>query len=101
MLDTTFSMFADVKFESSPSDDQQTASTDAGDVSHILPTIHPMFALSTTAKLHSVQFQEAAGTMEAHERALTAGKSLALTCLEVIRDGDLLQKIKEEFSCSR
>lgn len=77
------------------------ASTDAGDVSHAVPTIHPMFALSTTAALHSADFQKAAGTQDALDRALTAAKSLALTCLQVMRDRRVLQKIKDEFNATR
>lgn len=78
-----------------------TASTDAGDVSHELPTIHPLFALNTTVGLHTIEFQKASGTQDAFDRALIAGKSLALTCLEVLRDPQLLERIKAEFCTSK
>lgn len=80
---------------------QQTSSTDAGDVSHALPTIHPTFGLSTTANLHTVEFQKASGTPNAFGRALVAGKSLALTCLEVMGNRHVLHDIKREFLAAK
>ena len=39
-----------------------TGSTDMGNVSHVVPSIHPRFDIKPTAPAHSRPFQEAAGT---------------------------------------
>lgn len=96
-----FSSFAGVHFPDTLVHDLLTASTDAGNVSHQLPTIHPLFALNTTMCPHTVEFQKTSGTQDAYKRALVVGKSLALTCLEVMRDTQLLETIKDEFRASK
>ncbi|CAN7942198.1 unnamed protein product, partial [Ixodes hexagonus] len=72
-------------------------STDAGNVSHVLPLIHPFFGLDTRSINHTAEFASAAGAQSSYERALTAAKALSLTALEIMRDTELLQRVKEEF----
>lgn len=76
------------------------ASTDAGNVSNVLPVIHPTFRLDTRAVNHTPDFTKASGTPDSFERSLTTAKALALTALEVIRDPELLKSIKEEFEAT-
>ena len=73
-------------------------STDMGDVSHVVPAIHPWIGLNCPqCSLHSREFAELTVT-EAGDRALELGaKALALTGLEVLTDPDLLKNIKMEF----
>ena len=73
-------------------------STDMGDVSHVVPAIHPWIGLNCPqCSLHSREFAEVTVT-EAGDRALELGaKALALTGLEVLTDPDLLKNIKMEF----
>ncbi|EEC15127.1 M20 domain-containing peptidase, putative, partial [Ixodes scapularis] len=73
------------------------ASTDAGNVSHILPLIHPTFRLNTKAINHTAEFADAARVQTSYELTLTAAQALSLTALEVIRDPKLLKKVKDEF----
>ncbi|KAM7303344.1 peptidase M20 domain-containing protein 2-like [Ixodes scapularis] len=73
------------------------ASTDAGNVSHILPLIHPTFRLNTKAINHTAEFADAARVQTSYELTLKAAQALSLTALEVIRDPKLLKKVKDEF----
>lgn len=75
-------------------------STDAGNVSHVVPVIHPTFKLDTRAINHMAEFAKAAGAHSSHELALAAAKALSLVGLEIMRDPKLLQQVKEEFEKS-
>ena len=74
-------------------------STDMGDVSHVVPAIHPWIGLDCPAfNLHSKGFADATIT-PAGDRALEiGGKALALTAIEVLTCPELLAAIKSEFA---
>ncbi|KAM7307448.1 peptidase M20 domain-containing protein 2 [Ixodes scapularis] len=73
------------------------ASTDAGNASHVVPFIHPLYDIGTKALNHSKAFTEAAGTEAGHRETLKAAKALCFTVLDVLGNEKLLKDIKEEF----
>jgi amidohydrolase len=73
-------------------------STDMGNVSYVVPSIHPYFGVGTTAPCHTREFTLAANTDYAHERAICAGKALAMTAIDVLTCSPLLEKIKATFN---
>jgi amidohydrolase len=74
-------------------------STDMGNVSHVLPALHPHFRIPTPEGQgnHTRGFAEAAGTPEAHEAAMRAAGALALAALEVYLDGGVRQAMRKAF----
>jgi metal-dependent amidase/aminoacylase/carboxypeptidase family protein len=73
-------------------------STDMGNVTYVVPSIHPTFALDCPdGDIHTREFASAAATDDSHRRALMQGKSMASTCLEVLTDDDFAALLKEEF----
>lgn len=72
-------------------------STDMGNVSHVVPAIHPLFAIPTRGGNHTPEFAEAAATPDAHAAMLTAAKALAMTALDLFYRPDLLARVKQEF----
>ncbi|CAN7999458.1 unnamed protein product, partial [Ixodes hexagonus] len=76
------------------------ASTDAGNASHVVPLIHPGFALKTTARNHTAAFTEVAGTEAAHQEALITAKALCFTLLDVLENDELLRDVKNEFQAA-
>ncbi len=74
------------------------ASTDMGNVSHVVPSIHPMFAIPTEAANHTPGFTVAAATREAHIATLKAATGLAMTALDVLTRPDLREAAKREFA---
>lgn len=74
------------------------ASTDAGNVSHELPTIHPVFAIRAEGKNHTAAFAQAANSPEAQPPTLRAAKIMALTALDLLTDPTLVSDIKREFA---
>lgn len=73
-------------------------SLDAGNVSQVVPTIHPYFDICgkpTTG--HSTAFAEATRTEYAHDNMCIALSALACTAAEVIENEALLISIKKAF----
>ncbi|KAL1485555.1 hypothetical protein MTO96_010064, partial [Rhipicephalus appendiculatus] len=73
------------------------ATSDASNVSHKLPTIHPVYRIESTDFNHTTEFCRVAGTRQAQETALLIGKTLALTAFDLLCDPHLLECVKKEF----
>nr|XP_031311888.1 peptidase M20 domain-containing protein 2 isoform X2 [Camelus dromedarius] len=74
-----------------------SGSTDFGNVTFVVPGIHPYFYIGTNALNHTEQYTEAAGSPEAQFYALRTAKVLAMTALDVIFKPELLERIREDF----
>jgi metal-dependent amidase/aminoacylase/carboxypeptidase family protein len=73
-------------------------STDMGDVSQILPAIHPYRAIaSESIGGHTVEFAAAAAAETGCRAMLTAARAMAMTCLDLFYSPDLLAQVKREF----
>lgn len=74
------------------------ASTDMGNVSYAVPSIHPSFSIPTDAPNHTPGFSAAAATEEAHRATLRAAKALAMTGLDAYLVQGMLDRIRAEFA---
>ncbi|XP_078698235.1 peptidase M20 domain-containing protein 2-like isoform X2 [Branchiostoma floridae x Branchiostoma belcheri] len=74
-----------------------SGSTDMGNVSHVVPSIHPEFSIGDTAATHSALFTKVAGAREAQPYTLTQAKVLAMTAIDVICQPELFKKMKDDF----
>ncbi|XP_054855509.1 xaa-Arg dipeptidase-like [Eublepharis macularius] len=74
-----------------------SGSTDFGNVTFVVPGIHPYFYIGSDALNHTEQYTTAAGSKEAQFYALRTAKALAMTALDVIFKPDLLEKVREDF----
>jgi metal-dependent amidase/aminoacylase/carboxypeptidase family protein len=76
-----------------------TGSTDMGDVSHVVPAIHPWLAIVPEggALCHEHRFAEAAATPAGDNTALVAAKALARTAIEFLADADLRAAVAREW----
>ena len=73
-------------------------SSDIGNVSHEVPTIHPYIGISETEiNGHSTDFAKAAISEYGQNQMIYAAKGLAMTAFDVFTDPDLLAKAREEF----
>ncbi|MCW5833069.1 MAG: M20 family metallopeptidase [Labilithrix sp.] len=75
-------------------------STDMGDVSHVVPSIHPYLAIvgENEALCHQHAFAEAAASERGIATALEAAKALARTAVELLVDEPLRASVKAEWS---
>ncbi len=73
-------------------------STDMGNVSQVVPSIHPTIAIASPGVLvHSPDFAAAAASSEGHKGLLDAAKAMAMTVVDLLREPRLLTEIKSEF----
>lgn len=83
-----------------PSPDVETpsgASSDMGNVSHVVPSIQPTYAIPSEAGNHTAGFTASAATAEAHLAALRAAKALAMTALDALFQPEVLAAAVEDF----
>jgi amidohydrolase len=73
-------------------------STDMGNVSQVVPSIHPFIKIGdSTLTPHTREFLEAAGSARAQHAMLDAAKILALTAIDLWNDSALLRQAWDEF----
>ena len=73
-------------------------STDMGNVSYTVPSIHPCYLIGSGSEFnHTREFTAVANTPEAHAETLMAAKAMAHTCIDVLTTDGLLQEIRKVF----
>ena len=74
-------------------------STDMGDVSHAVPSIHPWVAICNKGETtcHQHAFAECAGSERGAQAMLVAAKAMALTAADLLGDPALLAEVRHEF----
>jgi amidohydrolase len=78
--------------------DYAFGSTDMGNVSHLVPSIHPFVAIAPREVLaHSPEFAAAAASDAGRQGMLDAAKALAMTVADLLASPELLGKVREEF----
>jgi metal-dependent amidase/aminoacylase/carboxypeptidase family protein len=71
-------------------------STDMGNVTSVVPGIHPFLSITDRpVPGHSIEFAAAAATPRALETMHVAAKALAMTALDVLRDPTLARRARE------
>ena len=86
--------------EEDPEDEESGyGSTDCGNVSQAIPTIHPYIRISPDGvPLHSREFAEWACSPMAKTGLIAAAKALAMTALDLLASPEALAQAKEEFA---
>ncbi len=76
-----------------------SGSTDMGNVSYVVPSIHPKFKIGpgNLPGIHTEKFASVANTPDAHRFTLIAANAMAHTCIDVLTDPKLMTEITEEF----
>ncbi len=76
-------------------------STDMGNVSHRVPSIHPMLAAAPLhCTIHNPEFAKWAGSEMGEAAALDGAKALAMTALDFFADADLRQRAQAIFEAA-
>jgi metal-dependent amidase/aminoacylase/carboxypeptidase family protein len=75
-----------------------TGSTDMGNVSKLVPSIHPMIAIAPpTVSLHSKEFAEFAASESGEQGVIDGAKALAMTAIDVLCQPDLRAAMEASF----
>jgi len=76
-------------------------STDMGNVSQVVPSVHPSVAIAAPeVVIHTPEFAQAAASEAGHEGLLDAAKAMAATVVDILDKPETLDKIKQEFYSS-
>jgi len=77
-------------------------STDMGNVSQLVPSIHPFVAIAPVKVLaHSPQFAQAAASADGTEGLLDAAKAMAMTVVDLLAQPETATRVTEEFRRAR
>ncbi|MEK4652107.1 M20 family metallopeptidase [Niallia sp. FSL W8-0954] len=75
-----------------------SGSLDMGNVSQVVPSIHPYVKICNEAyACHTHEFREAAMSDQGRDAMILGAKSMALTGLEILTNKEVLAEIKAEF----
>ena len=79
---------------------ESTGSSDMGNVSWVVPGIHPTFQIGQFALNHTAGFTGAAATDAAHDNMVQVAQTLAMTGIDVAMQPGLLDDAKAAFKAS-
>lgn len=74
-----------------------SASTDMGNISYVVPSLHPVYSIGTDAYNHTAEFSLAARTTEAHQKAMVAAVCLSMTAVDASLDATFFQQALDSF----
>jgi amidohydrolase len=83
-------------------DDGRRGSSDIGNLSHYLPSMHPVLAIvEPEIPGHSVEFRDATTSDRGRKTLLDATKMLAMTAFDYLTSAEMRQQVDEEFNRSK
>jgi amidohydrolase len=75
-----------------------TGSTDMGNVSYLVPSIHPMIKVAPDGvPIHSLDFARFAGGPDGDQAVVDGAKAMAMTVVDLWTSAELLGRVREEF----
>lgn len=81
--------------------DESFGSTDFGNVSDVIPSIHPVFKIKADAPNHNAGFTKSTFDPVNQPPTLNSAKSMAMTAIDIVCEDGLLAKIKEDFALAK
>ena len=77
--------------------DRNKGSSDIGNVSQIVPTIHPHVPIGTGIHIHSEEFARATVSETGRKAVLEGAMAMAMTAVELAADAEIREKIRAEL----
>ena len=79
-------------------DGEVVGSTDMGNVSHVVPSIHPMVAIAPRGVgIHTAPFADHAASEAGDEGLLLSAKAMAMTIVDLWTDSDARERCRTAF----
>ena len=76
-------------------------STDMGNVSWLVPSIHPMIKIADHIPNHTREFTDAAASERGYQAMLDGAKALAFTAIDLLSRPELVAQARREFEEAR
>ena len=81
---------------------ERLGSSDIGNVSQVVPTIHPYIAIAPEeVGGHTIEFREAAASAAGHEGLIHAAKALAMTAIDLLDEPENLAEAQRAFAAEK
>jgi metal-dependent amidase/aminoacylase/carboxypeptidase family protein len=78
--------------------EKSSGSTDIGNVSQLIPAIHPTVTIAPdTTLIHTPEFARVAAMEDALRRMLEAAKAMAMTAVDLLASPETLAKVQADF----
>lgn len=77
--------------------EKNVGSSDIGNVSQIIPTIHPHVPIREGINIHTREFAEATATPDGHRALMEGVLTLGLTAMELLFNKEALEAVKKDF----
>jgi amidohydrolase len=85
-----------------PEEKQRMGSTDMGNVSQVVPGLHPYVPIAgEEVSGHTAAFEEASKSPRAHEALIQAAKALAMTAVDLLADPALVEAAWAAFKAQK
>ncbi|TQR20251.1 M20 family metallopeptidase [Psychrobacillus vulpis] len=76
-------------------------STDAGNISYVVPTAHPHIKIGPDDLIaHTIEFRDAAKSELGDEAVIKGAKALAVVGYRILTDAELLHNVRKEFEAA-
>jgi amidohydrolase len=80
---------------------QSTGSSDMGNVSWVVPSIHPTFQIGAFALNHTAGFTDVSATDAAHDNMVQVAQALAMTGVDIALAPSLVENVRNDFAATR
>ena len=97
---TNYQSLGESIIDEAPVDDEHPIVESAGDmgnVSHVVPSLHPHIVMESCAPIHSDEFARATGSSDGDRAVKLGALGMALTCVDVLNNREDRMKAMEEF----
>ncbi|KAF8529396.1 hypothetical protein JB92DRAFT_2861856 [Gautieria morchelliformis] len=102
VLGREFTKLATKRYNLTQADPREsTGSTDFGNVSKALPSLHPGYTIPSLVSNHTPEFANASRTAAAHSATLEATKVLSGIGVRVLADDTYLEEVKHAFAAAK
>lgn len=81
--------------------EKNVGSSDIGNVSQIIPTIHPHVPIREGINIHTREFAEATASPDGHRALMEGVATLGLTAIELLLNPEALEAVKKDFAAAR
>lgn len=78
--------------------DRFVGSSDIGNVSQVVPAIHPHIPIRPGINIHTREFADSTVTEDGHRALMEGVKCLGLTCVDLFLNPDALKAVKRDFA---
>lgn len=81
-----------------PEPNERMGSTDMGNVSHVVPSLHPYIAIADEGTAgHTEAFRDAAASERGHAGLIDGAKAMAMTAIDLFTDPELVARMRQTF----